>query len=106
MMTGRRPTDAMFEGGLNIHNYARMALSDNIMKILDPVLLMDVAEHATEATNGSSSGQEKGVKIKECITFLVKIGISCSMESPQVRMNIRDVIPKLQSFRKISEKIQ
>ncbi|GKV42859.1 hypothetical protein SLEP1_g50222 [Rubroshorea leprosula] len=28
MMTGKRPTDSLFEGGLNLHNYAKTALPD------------------------------------------------------------------------------
>ena len=39
MITGKRPTDSVFEGGLNLHNYASMAIPDNVMEVVDPKLL-------------------------------------------------------------------
>ncbi|XP_028102997.1 receptor kinase-like protein Xa21 [Camellia sinensis] len=38
IVTGKRPTDSMFEEGLNLHSFARMALPDHVMEIADPVL--------------------------------------------------------------------
>jgi len=38
MMTGKRPTDNMFRESLNLHNYVRMALPDQIVQIVDPRL--------------------------------------------------------------------
>ncbi|KAJ0079303.1 hypothetical protein Patl1_23485 [Pistacia atlantica] len=40
-ITGKRLTNLMFEGGLNLHNFARMALPDQVMDIVDPMLLND-----------------------------------------------------------------
>ncbi|KAL7253364.1 hypothetical protein ACSBR1_007819 [Camellia fascicularis] len=50
MMTGRRPTDPMFEGGLNLHSFARIALPDRVLEIVDPTLLNnDDSEAQAEA---------------------------------------------------------
>uniref|UniRef100_A0A2N9GDF6 non-specific serine/threonine protein kinase n=1 Tax=Fagus sylvatica TaxID=28930 RepID=A0A2N9GDF6_FAGSY len=55
MITGKRPTDSVFEGGLNLHNYAVMALPDRVMEIVDPKLLNNVdeviANHNSSPTN-------------------------------------------------------
>lgn len=38
MITGKRPTDSIFEEGLNLHTFSRMALPDHVMEIVDPVI--------------------------------------------------------------------
>ena len=39
MMTGKRPIDDVFDEGLNLHTYVRMALADQVVQIVDPRLL-------------------------------------------------------------------
>ncbi|KAF5771155.1 putative protein kinase RLK-Pelle-LRR-XII-1 family [Helianthus annuus] len=77
MLTGKKPVDPMFEGGLGLHSYARSALADGcVLEIVDPVLLSeDVNEN--------------------CLISLVKVGVQCSYESPQDRMDIGNVIHEL-----------
>ncbi|KAJ0751770.1 putative protein kinase RLK-Pelle-LRR-XII-1 family [Helianthus annuus] len=77
MLTGKKPVDPMFEGQLGLHSYARIALADGcVLQIVDPVLL-------SEDVNENS------------LISLVKIGVQCSYESPQDRMDIGTVIHKL-----------
>ncbi|KAJ0465986.1 putative protein kinase RLK-Pelle-LRR-XII-1 family [Helianthus annuus] len=77
MLTGKKPIDPMFEGGLGLHSYARRALADGcVLEIVNPVLLSE------------------GVNEKSLIS-LVKIGVQCSYESPQDRMDIGTVIHEL-----------
>ncbi|KAJ0705310.1 putative protein kinase RLK-Pelle-LRR-XII-1 family [Helianthus annuus] len=77
MLTGKKPVDPIFEGGLGLHSYARSALADGlVLQIVDPVLLSkDVNENS--------------------LISLVKIGVQCSYESPQDRMDIGTVIHEL-----------
>ncbi|KAJ0079305.1 hypothetical protein Patl1_23489 [Pistacia atlantica] len=79
-ITGKRPTNLMFWGGLNLHDYAGMALPDQVMDIVDPVLL----NHDEEAfaTNHRLRGTRNNSR-KECFNSLVRIGVACSMETPQ-----------------------
>ncbi|KAJ0103292.1 hypothetical protein Patl1_06608 [Pistacia atlantica] len=98
MVTRKRPTDLMFEGGLNLHNFARMALPDQVMDIVDPVLLNEVEEVA--ATNRILL-QERDIKRKECLISMVRVGVACSMEIPQDRMNITNVVHELQEVKNI-----
>ncbi|XP_058210567.1 receptor kinase-like protein Xa21 [Rhododendron vialii] len=80
MITRKRPTDKMFEADLNLHNFARIALPQRVMEIVDPMLL-------TEETYGS--------KIMENLISLIKIGLACSTESPKDRMNINTALHEL-----------
>ncbi|KAJ4723381.1 Kinase-like protein [Melia azedarach] len=98
MVTRKKPTDLMFEGDLNIHNFAITALPDRIMDIVDPVLLNDDEEVKT--TNYRLRQTRFNDKM-ECLISLVRIGVACSVESPKDRMNITDVLHELQSIRKI-----
>ncbi|XP_076955038.1 uncharacterized protein LOC143629729 [Bidens hawaiensis] len=80
MMTGKKPVDPMFKEGLTLHSYATNALTDgSVLQILDSVLL---SEDANERS----------------LISLVKIGVKCSSESPQDRMDIETVVHELLSI--------
>ncbi|XP_050258911.1 receptor kinase-like protein Xa21 [Quercus robur] len=95
MITGKRPTDSVFEGGLNLHNYASMAVPDGVMEVVDPKLLNNVDE-VLRNHNGCLAN-----KIKECLISMVKVGVACSMELPQERWDISKAISELHLVRDI-----
>ncbi|KAK2634890.1 hypothetical protein Ddye_029682 [Dipteronia dyeriana] len=95
MMTRKKPTDVMFEGDITLHNFARTALPDRVMEITDPVLINEDV-----AGNNHMMSQSKNIKM-ECVISMVRIGVACSMESPQERMSITHAISDLQSVRNI-----
>lgn len=66
MITRKRPTDKIFEANHNLHNFARIALPQRVMEIVDPVLLTE---------------EEKFSKMMECLISVIKIGLACSAES-------------------------
>ena len=39
MFTGKRPTDNIFQDGLNLHDFVNAALPEGIIDIIDPTLL-------------------------------------------------------------------
>lgn len=98
MVTGKKTTDALFEGDLNLHNFARTALPNHVIDIVDPMLLND--DEVLTAINRKPR-QQKINDIIECIVSMVRIGVAWSMETPQDRMNITNVIHELQSIKKI-----
>lgn len=98
MVTRKKTTDALFEGDLNLHNFARTALPNHVIDIVDPMLLND--DEVLTAINRKPR-QQKINDIIECIVSMVRIGVACSMETPQDRMNITNVIHELQSIKKI-----
>ncbi|KAL8141185.1 hypothetical protein V2J09_007206 [Rumex salicifolius] len=84
MMTSKKPTDPMFNNGLNLHEHAKSTLPDRVMEIIDQKMLGDVND--LRAINGND------IRKMECIKSLIIIGVQCSMELPQERMNIKDVL--------------
>ncbi|KAM7466688.1 hypothetical protein LguiB_014250 [Lonicera macranthoides] len=103
MMTGRSPIDPMFNEGLNLHNFAKMALPDHVKEIVEPKLLSNNEEvETTMSKNMQSRGQTINSNTKEdCLISMVKVGVACSMESPQDRMELSQVIRELYSVKSI-----
>ncbi|KAL4576227.1 hypothetical protein LXL04_012318 [Taraxacum kok-saghyz] len=95
LMTGKRPTDNIFHESLNLHKFAYMALPDHVTDVIDADLLSFLQEDdiATRCTLANAK------KIEECLASTVKIGVSCSVDSPSQRMNIENVVHELQHVR-------
>ncbi|KAL0297142.1 UNVERIFIED_CONTAM: putative receptor-like protein kinase [Sesamum radiatum] len=87
LFTGKSPTDDVFTNGLTIHSFAKMAIPERVMEIVDPKLVYD-------KTTDFSLHQ-----IEECLISVFQIGISCSMEFPGERMDISRIISQLYSTR-------
>ncbi|XP_043816490.1 probable LRR receptor-like serine/threonine-protein kinase At3g47570 [Manihot esculenta] len=99
MFTGKRPTDDMFKDNLSLHNYVKRGLPEQVKEIVDPKLFhMQLDADATSNHNHNLRNRRNNMLI-ECLTSILEIGIYCSMESPQERMNISDVITQLSSVR-------
>lgn len=98
LMTRKRPSDIMFEGNMNLHNFARTVLPDHVMDIVDSTLLAD----DEDLTITSNQRQRRArINIIECLISVVRIGVACSMESPQDRMNMTNAVHELQSIKSI-----
>lgn len=79
MMTTKKPTASMFRDGLSLHDYAKTTMDDGaVFGIVDPVLTKND---------------------EMCLRLLVEIGVSCSMGSPQRRMDVATVIQQLQQVK-------
>ncbi|EEF36493.1 serine-threonine protein kinase, plant-type, putative [Ricinus communis] len=89
MFTGKRPTDNIFIEGLNLHNYVKMALPEQVGNLVDPILLEGRSIDRTMQNN----------IILECLISIFEIGISCSAEQPHQRMNISDAASRLRSVK-------
>ncbi|KAJ1259837.1 hypothetical protein BS78_10G186600 [Paspalum vaginatum] len=88
MMTGRRPMDEMFTNGLNIHNFVEKAFSHNTSELLDDCIASSFEDGEVgnnDLTNHALAGA------KDCIMQLVKLGLSCSVETPKDRPTMQDV---------------
>ncbi|KAL7611579.1 hypothetical protein Lser_V15G08893 [Lactuca serriola] len=92
VITGKRPTDNIFNEGLSLHEFADMVMLDHLTDVIDDDLLNFLQKDAI-ATQYTSAHAKK---IEECLSSTVKIGVSCSMESPLQRMNIENVVHELQ----------
>ncbi|XP_024200479.1 probable LRR receptor-like serine/threonine-protein kinase At3g47570 [Rosa chinensis] len=96
MFTGKRPTDPMFNDGLNLHNFVKMALPEHVEEITDSLLEGGITT-IDEARNQPIASPPQ--KIEECLTLIFGIGIACSAESPTNRKDISDVVSELHTIR-------
>ncbi|KAM5555371.1 putative LRR receptor-like serine/threonine-protein kinase [Rosa sericea] len=99
MFTGKRPIDQMFSDSLNLHNYVKTALPELVSEISESLVLQEGTTNVAE-TNMHNQFSVRAQKIEECLTFILGIGIACSVESPTNRKNIGDVASELQSIRR------
>ncbi|OEL23734.1 putative receptor-like protein kinase [Dichanthelium oligosanthes] len=89
LLTGKRPADEMFNVGLSLHKFVEKAFPRYIGEILYPNIIPnledddmgDSLEHRNHATVGMMSS----------IMQLVKLGLSCSLETPKDRPTMLDV---------------
>ncbi|PNX55197.1 kinase-like protein, partial [Trifolium pratense] len=54
ILTGRRPTDEVFEDGQNLHNFVAISFPGNLIKILDPHLVSRNGELGTDDQNSEN----------------------------------------------------
>ncbi|KAF5182163.1 Leucine-rich repeat receptor protein kinase ems1 [Thalictrum thalictroides] len=92
MFTGKRPTDQMFKDGLNLHDFSKLVLTHQVMEAIDVRLLSE--ETHIEDINSVN-------KIKECLSSIIRIGVACSVDVMNERMNIKDVLKELHSIKAI-----
>ena len=86
MLTGKRPTDAMFKDGSNIHAYVSSAFAEKIIEILDPSMFGEL---------------NMVICMEKCIIPLVHVGLACSKEAPKDRMRMEDVAAELSKIKQI-----
>ncbi|CAM8949432.1 unnamed protein product [Rhodiola kirilowii] len=96
MITRKKPTDEIFKDGLNLHNFCRSALSESaVADVLDPCLLAELY-----AIANSQMHDDVVLKMRECTAALADVGIGCSMESPDARMDIGHALKELHLIKK------
>ncbi|XP_038991796.1 probable LRR receptor-like serine/threonine-protein kinase At3g47570 [Hibiscus syriacus] len=84
MFTGKRPTDERFKEDLSLHDFVEAALPGRVFEVIDPILLQERVEND---------------KHLRCLNLILEIGLTCSAESPNERMDMSDVVAKLCSIR-------
>ncbi|CAL5373617.1 unnamed protein product [Camellia sinensis] len=89
MFTGKRPTDNIFCDSLGLHSFVKIALLEHAASIIaDPRLFKQKDQSSTNSH-----------KIQECLISILKVGITCSEESPKDPMAINDIGTQLQVIR-------
>ena len=92
MFTGKRPTDHMFSDSLSLHNFAKMAFSEQVASIADSTLFQ-------QEDNGLNNSSASSQKIEECLISIFKAGIACSEELPRNRLAINEVLTQLHAIK-------
>ncbi|KAK9153526.1 hypothetical protein Sjap_001006 [Stephania japonica] len=98
LFTGKTPTDEVFKDGWNLHDFARTALPERVMEIVDPLLLSQEISPKDGSDNTKKSSQKRE-NIQECIILVLNIGVACSRISPGERMKMDDITRVLHLIR-------
>ena len=94
ILTKRRPTQDMFEEDHNFQTYVKDAFPDRFFEVVSPTILpleLDVVNIMQLHPN-----------VEKCLVALFKIGLACSLESPQERMNAIEVLKELNYIKSFS----
>ncbi|KAL7191908.1 hypothetical protein ACSBR2_023894 [Camellia fascicularis] len=89
MFTRKRPTDSMFNDGLSLHSFVKMALPELVATVADPTLLQqrEMGEASSSTNNTRNQSSHTSHKIHECLISIFNIGIACSQEAPKKSTN-------------------
>ncbi|GLT86867.1 hypothetical protein SLE2022_049800 [Rubroshorea leprosula] len=95
MITGKRPTDSLFQDNFTIHQFVKTALPERVMDILEPSLLQEVQDDA------HSGARNRGTKVcmLERLVAVARVGVLCSMASPNERMEMKEAIAELRAIK-------
>ena len=88
MITGRRPTDDAFDGGLSLRGLVEAALPRNVGEVLDGSLV--VPHHDDD---------EQDRTILGCVERLAELGLRCAADSPGDRPAIGRVYAEVVEIR-------
>ncbi|XP_028961759.2 putative receptor-like protein kinase At3g47110 [Malus domestica] len=104
MLTGKRPTDDMFKGGMDLHNFVMMALPERVGEICDPLIVQ--IEESSNSTNprsnrGNHAPNDRRRTVVECLTDIARVGVACSVAMPRERKDMSNVVAKLSLIRDV-----
>ncbi|XP_041014296.1 receptor kinase-like protein Xa21 [Juglans microcarpa x Juglans regia] len=88
--TRKKPTDEIFAEEVNLRNWVKGSFPHALLEVIDPNLL--------SAENGQFS------ITKECLTSIIGLALDCTVESPEERINMNDVLPALKRIKTKLEK--
>ncbi|CAI9782505.1 unnamed protein product [Fraxinus pennsylvanica] len=96
LFTGKRPTNSMFTENSSLHHYVKTSLPNLVMEIVDPDMLM-TEENGQIMTDQASDSSK--MRTEEFLVRVLRMGVVCSSELPDERMDSRDVIRELQAIK-------
>nr|GMD60370.1 putative receptor-like protein kinase At3g47110 [Ipomoea batatas] len=107
MFTAKRPTDALFiNGGCeSLYEYVEAALSEQVMKIIVPLLLaclqsnLEIRQYEELENDGNLVEIEEN-KVHNFFLSIFKIGFTCASTSPMDRMHMNEVSRELHKIKK------
>ncbi|GLJ20707.1 hypothetical protein SUGI_0377240 [Cryptomeria japonica] len=85
LFTGRKPTDDMFEGA-NLQQWVAVNFPNKVLDVVDINLL------------GRSNELETSILLS-CLTQILEVGLVCTRELPQRRLNVIEIVEGLDKIR-------
>lgn len=101
VLTGKRPTDPMFVGELSLRRWVCQAFPEKLTDVVDVKLLQNEEtnlcfDHQTNTSSGTFSNSTGS----NLLTSIFELGLICSSESPEQRLEMNDVVAKLKNIKK------
>jgi serine/threonine protein kinase len=93
LFTGKKPTHESFIGDLNLIRWVQSAFPANVMQVLDPEMLQLMSSLYHDDKSISPDIQH------DCLITILGVGLSCTVESSDARISIRNALHKLKSAR-------
>nr|GMD24506.1 probable LRR receptor-like serine/threonine-protein kinase At3g47570 [Ipomoea batatas] len=107
MFTAKRPTDALFMNGgcESLYDYVEGALTEQVMKIVDPLLVAcqesNLGIRQNEVLENDANLVEiEDSKVHNFFFSIFKIGLTCASRSPMARMHMNEVNRELHKIKK------
>ncbi|KAG8094593.1 hypothetical protein GUJ93_ZPchr0012g22004 [Zizania palustris] len=97
MLTGKRPTDEMFKDGLSIHKFVEKSFPQKICDIIDPSIIPNNEDDNAESNLDRENHAILG--FWSCTMQLLKLGLSCSIETPRDRPTAQDVYSEVTTIK-------
>lgn len=98
VFSGKRPTDPMFEGDLNLREWINQAFPSSIADVVDQKLFQgDGTRH--RACRGNIALEGSSNDSNTCLQCIVELGLLCTKESPEERTTMSDVVAKLKKIK-------
>ncbi|PRQ29184.1 putative protein kinase RLK-Pelle-LRR-XII-1 family [Rosa chinensis] len=82
--TGTKPTDEIFDGEMSLKQWIA---NSPLIDVVDANLL------------GTKAEDRDFVKNSECLSSIMRLGLACSAESPEVRMNMQEALATLNKIK-------
>lgn len=86
MFTRKKPIDDLFIGDLSLRKYVMDSIPNQIMQIIDENLLRTGDERDVIAAEGD-------------LLAIMELGLECSREFPEQRIDIKEVVVKLNKIK-------
>ncbi|KAH9714642.1 protein kinase domain-containing protein [Citrus sinensis] len=83
--TGKKPTDEMFNGEMTLKHWVNDWLPISTMEVVDANLLSQEDIHF--------------VAKEQCVSFVFNLAMKCTVESPEQRINAKEIVAKLLKIR-------
>ncbi|XP_070681388.1 probable LRR receptor-like serine/threonine-protein kinase At3g47570 [Malus domestica] len=104
MLTGKRPTNDMFKGGMDLHNFVMMALPGRVEEICDPLIVQ--IEESSSSTNPRNNRRnhapnDRRRTVVECLTSIARVGVACSVMMSRERKDMSNVVAELSLIRDV-----
>lgn len=83
--TRKKPTDEIFIGEMSLRSWVSESLCVTVVEVVDTNLLRREDEHFSEK--------------EQCISSILSLAMECTGESPETRINIKEVVTRLLKIR-------